>query len=232
MFNTKTGLSGETLYLIRGGAAVALVVVLILGRRIWRKITSRFQVLSGYPVKREAEKNKEIYNELVELRALTDADRAYVFRFHNGMEFLPSHPAWKVSCTHEVVKHGVTYESAKLQGILVSLIPKIISAVISGATNTAGFSTPDCGDCPFKTKCVKENKRVLIIQVDEIESSFCKFHLEAQNIKTVILCGIAKGGAVYGFVGVDFCGTRLIPEMIPGAVVRVCRSTDKVQYHI
>lgn len=234
MFDIQTGLSGETLQLIRGGAVIALVVVvLIQGRRIWKKITSRFHgVFSGYPVKREAEQNREIYTELVELRALTESDRAYVFRFHNGMEFLPSHPAWKLSCTHEVVKHGVTYESAKLQGILVSLIPNIISSVLTGSVTTAGFSMPDCKECPFKTKCLKENKRVIIIQVDEMESSYCKFHLEAQNIKTVLMCGIAKGGSVYGIVGVDFCGAKLTPEAIPGIALRVCRSTDKVQYHL
>ena len=85
--------------------------------------------------KGEAEQNREIYTELTELRAFTSADRAYIFRFHNGSEFLPGHPSWKVSCTHEIVKHGVAYESARLQGVLVSRIQNIVSPIITGTSS-------------------------------------------------------------------------------------------------
>jgi len=204
---------------------VVLVVVFLL--RLWNRM---FGHGSGYPVRREVEQNREIYNGLVELRALTDADRVYVFRFHNGVEFLPSHPAWKISCTHEVVKPGVTYESAKLQGLLVSLIPNIIGPVLTGCSSAAGITVKECPDCPFRNKCVRENKRVVILQVNDMESSFCKFHLESQNIQTAILCGIARDGNVYGLVGVDFCGVSLGPARVLDIAQRVCRATEKIQF--
>lgn len=220
-------LSNGVLQLIEGGATVVFVILAVL---FVRKLLKRMEHGSGYPVRREAEQNREIYTALVELRAITDCDRAYVFRFHNGMEFLPSHPAWKISCTHEVVKHGVTYESAKLQSILVSLIPNIIGPVLTGSSSAAGIVVPECPACPFKTRCLKENKRVVIMQVAEMESSYCKFHLESQNIKTAVLCGIARGGNVYGLVGVDFCGVALDQEHVLDVAQKVCRATEKVQF--
>jgi hypothetical protein len=188
--------------------------------------------MNGYPVRIEAEKNREIYNELVELRAITDADRVYVFRFHNGIEFLPSHPAWKLSRTHEVVKHGVTYESGRLQGVLVSLISNIVFATLIGTSSAAGIKIADCAKCQFKVKCTKENKRVIILQTAEMDNSYCKFHLEGQNVKTEIMCGIARGGKVYGMVGVDFTGVALNPEQVYDVSHKVCKATDKIQFHL
>ena len=205
---------------------IALFWVLYKG---WSKYN---RVFNYHPGRQQVEQNREVYTELVELRAISDADRAYVFRFHNGQEFLPSHPAWKISCTHEVVRHGVTYEAGRLQGILVSLVPNIIGPVLSGTSNGLGITIPECSECPFRTKCLKENKRVVVVQVDEMESSFCRFHLEGQNIKTTLFCGLAKGGIVYGLVGVDFCGTALPKAKVSETVQMVCRATDRIQYRL
>jgi len=215
------------LQLARDGVIVVLIVLAaIFLHKFWKRMVHN----SGYPVRCEAEQNWEIYTELVELRAIADCDRAYVFRFHNGMEFLPSHSAWKISCTHEVVKHGVTYESAKLQGILVSLIPNLIGPVLTGSSSASGIVIPECPECPFKTKCLKENKRIVVIQVSEMASSYCKFHLESKNVKTAIFCGIAKGGSVYGLVGVDFCGASLGKSHVLDIAQKVCRATEKIQF--
>jgi hypothetical protein len=222
-------------WIVKGGGIIAaLIVLVILIRYAWRRFLGIMRRIfpPNLLMRREIEQNHEIYIELVELRALTEADRTYVFRFHNGMEFLPSRPVWKISCTHEVVKHGVTYESAKLQSILVSLIPNIVGPIITGSSAAAGIKVSECPECPFQIRCLKENKRVIIIQVDEMESSYCKFHLEGQNIKTVVLCGIASGGNVFGFVGIDFCGTKLPADSVPDIAQKVCRSTEKIQYHL
>ena len=203
------------------------VLAVLFFRRLWPRIL--FDITHP-PIRIEVEKNREIYNEIVELRAITESDRAYVYRFHNGMEFLPSHPAWKITCTHEVVKHGVTYESPKLQGLLVSLIPGIISPVLTGQSSFAGVVVKDCPECPFKDKCAREGKHVVVMNVDDMESGYCRFHLESQNNKTTIICGIAQGGSVYGIVGVDFCGIRPTEEHIRDVAQKVCRYTDKIQY--
>lgn len=228
---SDAGLTGETIRMIVGGSVtIFLIGIILLIRRVRKKVLSWSNLLEGCLGPKEAEQNREIYTELVGLRAVADADRAYVFRFHNGMEFLPSHPAWKLSCTHEVVKHGVTYESAKLQGVLVSLIPNIVNPVLTGSSSMTGITVPECPECPFQQKCLRENKRVVVILVDEMENSFCKFHLEGQNVKTVIMCGIAFGGNVFGLVGVDFCGMALPPDRVREVSQRVCRATDRIQF--
>lgn len=217
---------------ILGGAAVVFLASLIwLIKRIFSRIFKALQgILPEYPVKVEAKVNHEIYTSLVELRALTEADRAYVFRFHNGMEFLPSHPAWKLSCTHEVARPGVSYESGKLQGLLVSLIPNIIGAVLTGTSSALGITIPQCPKCPYHVKCLRENKRVVVMQIGDMESSYCKFHLENQNVKTAVLCGITQDGNVYGIVGLDFCSSSLPNEKILEVSQKVCRATEKIQY--
>jgi len=222
-------MAGEKMMLDLRHIALDIIVVSIFAalvlalRRIWPRVKAS---LLHPPLKNEVLKNREIYSELVALRALTDSDRAYVFRFHNGMEFLPNNPAWKLSCTHEVVRHGVTYESPRLQGMLVSLIPDIIYPVITGQSNMPGIAVKRCSDCPFEKKCLAEGKRVIILSVNDMAGSYCRFHMESENNKTTIICGIAFGGTVYGIVGVDFCGVAIPEEKIHDVCMRVCRSAD------
>lgn len=227
-------LPSEMIHLFKDGSYLALLLgFLYLLKRLYTKVIDKFtRIMNGYPVRIEVEKNREIYNELVELRAVTDADRVFVFRFHNGMEFLPSHPAWKLSRTHEVVKHGVTYESGKLQGVLVSLISNIVFASLTGTSSASGIKIADCAKCLFKARCTKENKRVIILQTAEMENSYCKFFLEGQNVKTAILCGIAKDGNVYGMVGADFTGVALNPDQVYDISQKVCKATDKIQFNL
>lgn len=206
--------------------AVALLGVLVLAfKRLWPRIKIRF---IHPPLKDEVLKNREIYSELIALRALADSDRAYVFRFHNGVEFLPNNPAWKLSCTHEVVKHGVTYESPRLQGMFVSLIPNIIFPVLTGQSSMPGIAVKKCPECPFEKKCLTEGKHVVVLTVGEMAGSYCRFHMESENNKTTILCGIAIGGKVYGMVGVDFCGVALPEDRVMDVSLKVCRATDNI----
>jgi hypothetical protein len=214
-----------------GLLAVLVMILLALGK-VWNKFFGSHGWIWVHPVRKEAEQNREIYNELMELRFKSKADRSYVLRFHNGIEFLPSHPAWKISCTHEIVQHGVTYESSKMQGILVSLIQGIVGPVLTGISASNGVTVIECPDCPYKNKCLKENKRVIVIQVDKMEGDFCKFHLESQNVKTVIMCGIASGGNVYGIVGMDFCGVEATDIQVKESAMAICRATEKIQFHL
>jgi len=191
---------------------------------------SRFD--TTHPVILEVEQNWDVYTDIVELRALANADRAYVLGFHNGTEFLPSRPVWKLSCTHEVVRPGVSYQAARLQGILVSLIPEIISAVLAGSSHHTGIMTPECTECNHKILCRKNNKRVVVFQVEDMDDSFSKHHFEEKNIKTTILGGITKNGSVNAMVGIDYCGTRLSDDLVKKMIAIVCHSTDVVQYHL
>ena len=230
--------SGNIWVLIGSGigmvlAALLLAIIGTLREWIYNLIPKMINKMRSYPGKQDAEQNHRVYTELVEMRALTDADRSYVLRFHNGSEFLPDNPVWKVSCTHEVVKTGVSYESAQLQEILVSRVHNLIDPLITGMSSYPGVKIVDCSKCQFKPKCDKENKHVVVIQVDELDNSFSKFLLESHNVKTIVQAGMVSNGRVFGLVGVDICDVKLADDsLIREAGDRVCRTAGSIQYHL
>lgn len=205
------------------------VVLFVLIKRILK-----FLAVSRHDqtIRCETEQSIDIQTELLEFRVLADADRVSVTRFHNGNIFLPSHPVWRLSRTHEVSRRGVEYETAKLQGVLVSLIPNIVGSLLTGSSNIPGISGNPCNECPSRIKCLKENKRVVIFQVDELENSYCKYFFEKQNIKTAIICGLSSSGVVFGFIEVDFTNIKRTPEQVKDISKRVCVVADKVLYYI
>ena len=212
---------------------ISTVIMVIFMSNYWKKIVTLVKsIFVKHPIGTEIEQNWDITKDLVELRAVADSDRAYVFRFHNGTEFLPSHPVWKITCTHEIVRPGVGYQAGRVQGVLVSLIPEIISSVIIGGANHPGIYSPECLDCPNKIQCRKDNKRVVVFQVQDMEGSFSRFHFENQNTKTSILGGITNNGSVCGMVGIDFTGVRLPDEKVQEAVNKVCLAVNSVKYHL
>jgi len=228
--------SGEFWILIGSGIGLALGAVLLtligmLRECLFNLIPKMVARLGSYPAKKDAEQNHKIYTELVELRVLTDADRSYVIRFHNGSEFLPDNPRWKVSCTHEIVRSGVTYESSKLQEILVSRIYNIVDSVITG-NSRQGVKVLDCATCRLKPACQKENKHIVVIQTDELESSFGRFMMESHNVKTVVQVGIVDNGGVIGIVGVDFCDNKLPEADYLSVGEQVCKAAEKIRYHL
>lgn len=231
-----SGLSREVILILGSGIGIGIIAALIaivkkLREWLTKKLTDVF--FHRYPAKKDAEQNREIYTELVELRVMVDGDRCHIFRFHNGEEFLPSSPVWKSTCTHEVVTRGVTYESGHLQSILVSKIHHIIEPLVIGSTSTSGIYVVDCRECPFKERCLKENKRVIVIQVDELPNSYERFHLESKNIKTMLISSLARNGNVFGMVGIDYCGVKLTDEArLRQIATRLCRTSERIQYVI
>ena len=143
-----------------GMVVAAALLVLVGSVRDWlfRMVPRLTGRLKCYPDRKDAEQNHRIYTELVELRALTDADRAYVVRFHNGEVFLPDNHVWKVTCTHEVAKAGVTYEAARFQGVLVSRVHTLVDPLITGESSGPGVSlVAKCGTCRVMPWCAREN---------------------------------------------------------------------------
>jgi hypothetical protein len=49
-----------------------------------------------------------VYQDLSQLLVETNADRAYVIQFHNGIYYLNQTNNMKLTCTHEVVKEGIS----------------------------------------------------------------------------------------------------------------------------
>ena len=238
MDDLMTKASGQFWVLIGSGIGMVLTAVLLSvvgAAREWllKAIPAMLgKVHKKYPDKKDAEQNHRVYNELVELRVLTNADRSYVLRFHNGSEFLPNNPVWKISCTHEMVKSGVTYESSQMQNVLVSRVHNLASAVITGESSYAGIEVKDCSGCPYQRKCDKDSKHVVVVDVGGMEGSYGKFVLESRNIKTTVKVGMVNSGRVFGIVGLDFCERKLDGEELNEAVSTACKIAEKIQFHL
>lgn len=184
------------------------------------------------PKKWDVQGHREIYRALIELRALTDADRAYVYRFHNGGEFLLSDPVWRVSCTHEIVRDGVTYEATNIQGILVSRIFELMEPIFSDASVPGMYRVKICEGCHCEAGCKRVHKYISVVQTEHMPPSFSRFFLESQNIKTVVWAGMASR-SIFGSVGVNFTGSAVVEEGRLGEIARhVCRQAEKVRYAI
>ena len=66
--------------------------------------------------------NNKIKNAIESFRQRVDADRVYIFEYHNGESNLNGLPFAKVSATYEILKGGVSSFKARLQGIPSGLI--------------------------------------------------------------------------------------------------------------
>jgi hypothetical protein len=219
---------------IESGLLIAISILAIIGIfQIMRVIVRLIRAAKvGFPARDEAKRNREIYTDMVELRATTDADRVCVFRFHNGTEFMPGNSAWKITCTHEVVRHGVTYESPQSQGILMSRLSSVVGPVLTGSSSGRGVVVADCQGCPARTECLKQNKRIVTIQVDEMDENYCKFHLGQQNVKTTIIRGMSINGGEVGFVRMDFCGKKVADDEIVKIHEQICKFAERIQYQM
>ena len=208
--------------------AMVVAVVLVIGlRKLLRKVG-----VVHYPQKSDAQNSQQIYNELVEIRALTSADRSFVLRFHNGIEFLPSNPVWKLTCTHEFAKQGVEYCAGDYQAVLASRMIKIVGTLLTGESDDDGVRiSRECTTCPDANACDGGNRRLIVVQVDEMSNGFERFTLHEQNVKTALVCGVTFEGQVMGIVGLHFCGEKLDDEEgLATAIKTLCESSQRIQY--
>lgn len=73
-------------------------------------------------IDKRLEINAKIKNSIESFRQKVDADRVYIFEYHNGESNLNGLPFAKVSATYEILKPGVSSYKSRLQGIPSGLI--------------------------------------------------------------------------------------------------------------
>lgn len=73
-------------------------------------------------IDKRLEINTKIKNAIESFRRKMDADRVYIFEYHNGESNLNGLPFAKVSATYEILKPGVSSFKSRLQGIPSGLI--------------------------------------------------------------------------------------------------------------
>lgn len=183
--------------------------------------------------KNDVQKENKIQEQIIELRVKTDADRGHVFLFHNGDEFTCEHPMWKVSCTHESVKSGVSTEIDNLQSLRCSSLIDLLrcyweenNSYISGIKKVS----PDhCSGCGVDNGC-KAPQAVYLFEVEKMNEGFSKSHLASQGIKYVVNSPIVdKKRNIIGFVGVDCCREVDIEKILED-IVDVCQTSNDIGF--
>ena len=70
-----------------------------------------------------------------------NADRAYIFQFHNGSYYISGRSQQKFSCTHETVAKGISRESEFSQNYIISNYHTYIDDLVNGGEFC--FTNPD-----------------------------------------------------------------------------------------
>lgn len=86
-------------------------------RRRSEKIKERF---SKTQLMKQIEHDEIVHYALRELRRKYNADRVYVWQFHNGGNFYTSSPMQRTSITYERCSEGLERKAEKYQGVLIS----------------------------------------------------------------------------------------------------------------
>ena len=108
----------------------------------------------------------------------TGADRAYIFRFHNGVNYYNGKHKSKMSNDFEVTRAGISSEAQRLQDVPVGLYAKWIKDVI--------------------------NYRMMHPDVNEIKDVRTRLELQRQGINAIGVVPYYRKGKILALIGVDY----------------------------
>lgn len=157
----------------------------------------------------------------------TNADRAYIFKFHNGAYFSPDEPIWKMSNSSEICKPHIRYYSSELQDIKISLVVNIVGPLLLGNLDNVDVGVrriPHCAKCPLNYECT--GRHMYMVDVDASKASHMKQLWQNRGIKHTIVCNLQVRGHSVGIMGVDYC--RPITEPID--TKQLCEAAERVQF--
>ena len=123
-------------------------------------------------------------NDLIIERALktlldeTNSDRAYIFRFHNGVTYYNGTHKSKMSNDYEVVREGVTTQAEALQDLPTSLYLSWIKNVI--------------------------NLEMFVTDIDTMEDLRVKYMLKQQGVEAIAVAPYYRNGKLFALIGVDY----------------------------
>lgn len=119
-----------------------------------------------------------IQDALYELMESTNSDRAYIFRFHNGVNYYNGEHKSKMSCDFEVTRAGISSEAQRLQDIPVGLYANWIKEVI--------------------------HYKMIHPDVNEIKGARVRLELQRQGINAIGVLPYYRNGNILALIGVDY----------------------------
>ncbi len=123
-------------------------------------------------------------NDLLIERALktlldeTNSDRAYIFRFHNGVTYYNGTHKSKMSNDYEAVREGVTTQAEFLQDLPTSLYLNWIKGVI--------------------------NMEMFVTDINLMEDLRVRYMLQQQGIEAIAVAPYYRDGKLFALIGVDY----------------------------
>ncbi len=107
------------------------IIVALVGAGFFRRMSDRKQKSKSRESLMQQIKNDEIVHlSIREIRRRYNADRVYIWQFHNGGSFYTNAPMQKVSITYERNSDGLERKAEKNQNHLVSHFNSFIKSVI------------------------------------------------------------------------------------------------------
>jgi hypothetical protein len=175
---------------------------------------------------------------MIESRNKLNADRCYVFEFHNGEYFSSRESRWKVSQVYESCGEGISSRGKEFKDIDVSMLWSAFQVYFSHTNDkmpqgieTFKPHTPVCNN--DKKKC-DAPKRLYLFDVERIENRFYKSLLERSGVKTMIHAPILdEHNDIVGVVGVDYVDENPILEYKTSEEYEfcsLCRAADQIAY--
>lgn len=187
----------ETLNMISEfGLAVVLLILLIFWIRsiiiwfkpkindIWERALSKEEHTKQFRdnFRRRINSSLQINNCLNRILNFTNADRAFIFEFHNGGHNIAGVDFAKASNTYEALRMGVKPQMPNLQSLPLGMFAPFIKGAVNGVIN----------------------KKIDDFKKEGDLSSF--YALSEQGIKSIYVVGLYdEYDNPIGFVGLDYC---------------------------
>lgn len=173
--------------------------------------------------------NQKVSNIMSELRALIKADRISLIRFHNGTEFLPNNPIWKITSDNQVTSDGITDEH--IEGVLVSRIQPIIEPLITGEAREEGILIPEsCAKCPNLSLCKDSNSRIVRFNVDDM-TGFTKIFLQKRGTKTAFMATLNNSEKrIFGVLMIEYTDDVETLKQESQITQTICAFTEKLRF--
>jgi hypothetical protein len=143
-----------------------------------------------------AKSSIEINAILAEARYQFGATRAVLDRFHNGNEFFPDIPMWRLTRTGEATAPGVTPEALNYRNVPADLVPEAVSAV---------FGTPSRGVRPVVSPAIRDGRIVAVIDVEGLPEGYYRAISLQQGVRFRVVIPITdRRRRPVGLLGLDF----------------------------
>lgn len=124
------------------------------------------------------EKDVLINKSLRSLMLDAGADRAYIFRFHNGVTYYDGTHKSKMSCDYEVVEKGISREAERLQNLPTALYADWINEVILN--------------------------NMYVYDISYLENEIIRYMLEIQGVKGLAVAPYYRDGKLFALIGIDY----------------------------